>query len=151
MSYGMSDESQRNQDGTFKKGASGNPNGRPAKARELAYLAVTQEVCALEDWRAIVTKAKVDALAGEDGATRERGRRVLADYLIGRPKQTVSVEHDGDSIYEQYADLPDDELAALIAQTECADAAVGAGHPGVSPAAAAASVESGAAAEVRRT
>lgn len=121
----MSDSTERKTDGTFKDGHKG-IGGRPSKARELAYLAVAQEVCALNDWRAIVTRAKIDAIAGEDGATRERGRRFLADYLIGRPKQVVAVEHDGESVYEQYADLSDDELAELIAQAEQSDGGTGA-------------------------
>ena len=142
-------DEQRNAKGQFQKGWSGGPGRPKTDARAAVYLAVAQEVCTLEDWRGVVLKAKIDALTGEDGATRERGRRFLADYLIGRPKQVVAIEHDSDSVYEQYAELSDDELAALIVETERADAATGAGHSELPQSRAAGGIESGAAAAER--
>lgn len=114
--------SERNADGTYKKGASGNPGGRPSKARELAYLAVLREALTLDDWRAIVAQAKADALTtgfGEgEGATRDKARRFLAEYTIGKPAQTLHVERGDGGAFDEYDDLSDDELRAIIANEE---------------------------------
>lgn len=110
----MSEE--RNEKGQFKKGHIG-IGGRPPKAREVARLAVLDEVVKADDWRRICEVALQDATKGKDGQTREKGRRFIADYLVGRPQQTVRFRHDegGDSIY---ADLSDDELRAIVARAK---------------------------------
>lgn len=114
----------RTEKGQFAEGNKGGP-GRPAKAREAAYLAVLRETVSLEDWKEIVESAKADAKHGVDGKTRETGRRFIADYCIGKPKQSISVDRGGG--YNEFADLSDQELDAIIAE---ADTGPGAGNPG---------------------
>lgn len=126
----MADARYFNEKGKFKEGNPGGP-GRPPKARELAYLAVIQEVVTLQDWRSIISKAKRDALgirivatsAGQtieddptsDGTTREKGRRFIAEYIIGKPKQPVAISDD---LADLLGDLDAEQRAALIAECQ---------------------------------
>lgn len=119
--------SERNEKGQYEKGVTGNPNGRPPKAREAAYLAVLRETITIDDWKQVVLQAKTDALSGEDGKTREFGRRFLADYCIGKPQQSISIER-GSGINE-FADVSDAELDAIIAADD-AKRRAGEGDPG---------------------
>lgn len=114
----MSEKTGRNEKGQFADGHKGGP-GRPSKAREAAYLAVFTEEVTLDDWRDIVRTAKQDATTGEDGKTREFGRRFIADYAIGKPKQTLQLTPR--DVYNEYADVSDEELDAIIAAGEADD------------------------------
>lgn len=107
--------SDRDAQGKFQKGGPGGP-GRPAKARELAYLAVLREEVTLEDWRRVIQAAKADATNASplDGPTRDKARRFLADYLIGRPAQTIHLD-DEQSVYDAYDELSDEALEAIVA------------------------------------
>lgn len=58
----------RDENGRFRPGASGNPHGRPPKAREQAYLDTLKERLGLEAWAKIVDKAIKDAQGGDDKA-----------------------------------------------------------------------------------
>lgn len=104
---------QREANGYFQKGTSGNPAGRPTKARELAYLAVLKEVLTLEDWRKIVQLAVKDATRGK-AKVRAEARRFLAEYAIGKPPQTIRLQDDADP-FEKFNDLTDEELRAIVA------------------------------------
>lgn len=73
----------------FQKGQSGNPAGRPKKAREQRYYEITQSTVTFDDWREIVKRAVLDAKRGDTAA-----RKWLADYLIGAPEQNVSITAD---------------------------------------------------------
>jgi len=123
----MSDQT-RDEQGRFVKGSAGGP-GRYNKARELAYLAVFQEVAQLDDWRKIIAQAVRDATDPNDAKTRERGRRFLADYVIGRPKQIVQVEREP-SAFDELERYNDDELRALLAAAESRPDPGGAGGAG---------------------
>lgn len=103
-------------------------HGRPPRARELAALKVLTEEVGLDGWRAIVARAKLDALGlrksvrkgrGKNGiqteilvvdknsTPRSRGeaREWLGNYLMGKPDQHLFAHRDdGDS--ENGADLP---------------------------------------------
>lgn len=74
----MSDNgSGRDERGKFTVGNPGGP-GRPRRAIEREYtLAITAAVT-LDDWRAIVSRAKADAIGGDDKA-----RAWLTHFLIG--------------------------------------------------------------------
>jgi len=79
---------QRDTNGRFVKGHSGNPNGRANKSREERYYQITQETVTLQDWQDIVSTAKQQAKRGDAQA-----RKFLAEYLMGQPTQTV--QHTG--------------------------------------------------------
>jgi hypothetical protein len=76
----------RDDRGRFKKGVSGNPNGRPKKSREQRYMSITMTACTFSDWKAIVKRAVEDAKRGDSNA-----RKFLADYLVGPPVQKHAV------------------------------------------------------------
>jgi hypothetical protein len=100
-------------DGKFQKGWKGGP-GRPSRVKEAARLAIASEVVTDQDWRALVEKALDDAINGADGATRDRGRRFLADYLLGRPINRVALASDEPQDDKpDLSGLSDDELRAI--------------------------------------
>ena len=121
--------SDRTPQGQFAPGNPGGP-GRPPKARELAYLAVLREAVSLDDGAPVVARAKADAVSagyGEgEGATRDKARRFLADYLLGRPAQTLHLDRGDDDVSDQYDGYTADELHAIIA---AAESGAGAGDP----------------------
>lgn len=108
--------SERNEKGQFEKGNTGGP-GRPAKAREQAILQIGREVVTLERWREIFERAYKDAIEDEDGRTRDKARRFLAEYQIGKPAQIIKLHQSNDET-DEYADLSDDELRAIVAEAE---------------------------------
>ena len=67
----------RNEDGTFAVGNPGGP-GRPRRAIESDYLLAIAASVSLDDWKAIVLKARDDALGGDAAA-----RNWLAKHLVG--------------------------------------------------------------------
>jgi len=77
---------ERDNNGKFIKGVSGNPNGRPKKEREERCYEITLSAVTFDDWKAIVTKAKEQAKRGDAVA-----RKWLADYLIGPPAQKTEI------------------------------------------------------------
>lgn len=123
----MSDQTRDGQ-GRFVKGSAGGP-GRYNKARELAYLAVFQEIVQLDDWRKVIAQAVRDANDSLDSKTRERGRRFLADYVIGRPKQVVQVERE-QTPFDELDRYNDEELRAILAAAESRPDQGGAGGTG---------------------
>jgi hypothetical protein len=78
----------RDETGRFKKGMSGNPNGRPKKEREMQYMEIALNTVSFEQFKRIVQKAAEQAEAGDWQA-----RKWLGDYLIGQPVQKL--EHAG--------------------------------------------------------
>jgi len=88
--------------------------GRPPKARELARLAILAEIVNETEWRKVVQIALNDAIGGADGQTREKGRRFIADYLIGKPIERIALV-DERTPERDLSDLSDDELRALAA------------------------------------
>ena len=77
---------ERDENGRFVAGKSGNPNGRPPKEREERYLEITQNAVTFEVWKKIVTKAADQALRGDTQA-----RKWLSDYLLGPPIQKQEI------------------------------------------------------------
>ena len=115
---------ERDEKGHFKEGHRG-IGGRPAKAREQAILQIGREVVTLERWREIFEKAYNDAVKDEDGRTRDKARRFLAEYQIGKPAQTIRL-HSDDAGDDEYAGLSDDELRAIAEQAGSGDGQEGA-------------------------
>lgn len=105
----MSDE--RDTSGKFQTGHAGGP-GRPPRAREAARLEIINAVVTEDDWRRVCAVALADAIHADEGKDREKGRRFIADYLIGRPRQTINVTADPDAWADSYEDKTDDELRA---------------------------------------
>lgn len=83
----------RDEKGRFQKGATGNPNGRPPKEREVRFYEITLSSVTYEDWRAIVERAVADAKRGDTAA-----RKWLSDYLIGTPEQKLDVTTNGETL-----------------------------------------------------
>lgn len=108
--------SDRKADGTFAPGCQPGP-GRPAKARELAYLAIAREIVTLDKWRKILHKTVEDATACEDQVARNQARRFLAEYLIGKPAQSIRIRDDRDP-FEDFAHLSDEELEAIASSAD---------------------------------
>jgi len=109
----MNGNEERGEKGQFKTGWQGGP-GRPSKAREKARLAILAAVVTEDKWRAICEKAVDDALKDEDGRTRDKARRFVAEYLIGKPRQTIAIKNDDDSDDGDWGDLTDDDLRAIV-------------------------------------
>lgn len=128
----MNDE--RNDDGTFKPGHPGTSPGRPRRATEAARLSTLNDVVTEERWREICEKAYTDA-TGYDYQAREKGRRFIADYSIGRPRQTIQINTDGDDWAEEFAGYTDAELRAIEAGEiiEAPASGTGAGDPAPGP------------------
>lgn len=101
------DNKTRDEGGRFRSGASGNPHGRPPKAREQAYLDTLKERLSLEAWGQIVDEAIEAAKGGDDKA-----RTWLGDYAIGRPKQTIAISNQNGAD-DEFGQLSDEELHAI--------------------------------------
>lgn len=106
-------ENERGEKGHFAQGWKGGP-GRPSKAREKARLAILSAVVTEDKWKAICEKAVDDAISDEDGRTRDKARRFVAEYLIGKPRQTIALTKDDDAGADEYDDLTDDDLRDII-------------------------------------
>lgn len=82
----------RKADGTFAEGNTGGP-GRPRRAVERQYLAVTLDAVPLDLWRQIVDRAAQDALAGD-----AKARDWLTRYILGaepiKPSELAADEAD---------------------------------------------------------
>jgi hypothetical protein len=113
MMNGNEERSERGAHGHFAPGWKGGP-GRPSKAKEKARLAILAAVVTEDKWREICQVAVSDAISDEDGRTRDRARRFIAEYLIGKPRQTIALTKDDDAGAGDWGDITDDELRAII-------------------------------------
>ena len=80
---------ERDSKGRFKKGHSGNPDGR--KKAHRPYIEVMFESVDAVDWQEIIEQAIRQAKRGDKDA-----RKWLADYIMGLPKQKVAFEGSGE-------------------------------------------------------
>ena len=85
----------RTKKGTFKKGASGNPKGRPTKdfalvehIRSLGTAKIKNKKTMLE---AVVNKVYEEALGGNMTAVN-----FLADRILGKPNQSIGIKDTTD-------------------------------------------------------
>lgn len=119
----MSDEiehgpnANREWTGRFKPGNTVSRGiGRLPRATEQARLDTLRGVVTDEKWRKVCEQALRDALNQKNWRVRERGRRFIAEYLIGKPAQTVTVRAGApENPYSEYDDIPDDELRQIAA------------------------------------
>lgn len=92
--------------------------GRLPRATEQARLDTLRSVVTDEKWRKVCEQALRDALNLKNWRVRERGRRFIAEYLIGKPAQTVTVRAAApENPYSEYDDV-DDETLRQIAGTD---------------------------------
>lgn len=106
----------REGNGRFAKGVSGNPRGRAPRAVERKYLEILKSICTPDEWRAVCMAALVDAKAGDAVA-----RKWISDYLIGPQKQTTEVTGaDGGALQTEiiikYADNRTAGVAAVASK-----------------------------------
>ena len=85
----------RDDKGRFVKGESGNPKGRAKREVELDYVHVLYSTVTLSDWRAIIEKAKGQALKGDAQA-----RKWLSDYIMGLPVQRMEHGNTDDKPFQ---------------------------------------------------
>jgi len=71
---------------TGNQAAKGNKGGRPKRATEEAYLRAFSEACPTDKWLQVLDKTVKEALSGEAWAVR-----FLADYLAGKPPETLDL------------------------------------------------------------
>jgi hypothetical protein len=76
----------RDENGRFAKGSSGNPNGRAPKGREERYYEILMSAVTFDVWEQIVKKAAEQAKKGDAMA-----RKWLADYIVGSPIQRQEI------------------------------------------------------------
>lgn len=74
----------------------------------------------MDDWRKVCERALNDAITGEDYNAREKGRRFIADYLIGKPRQTIQINTTQEAD-DPYAHLSDEELVAIASGDAAAE------------------------------
>ena len=79
---------ERQTNGRFAKGHPGGP-GRPRRSTEENYLEALSENVTLKDWTEVVTRALVDAKAGDS-----RARDWLSRYLISERISRLDVRFD---------------------------------------------------------
>ncbi len=120
--------SERNSNGTFKKGSSGNPNGRPRKQvppdppdteQASENIDLVRAAISSRDWLVIFARARQDAISGDDSACRDRARRFLADYLLGRPDRAsgragANTARPPAGLFEEYAGLSTQDLRSVL-------------------------------------
>lgn len=96
---------EREKDGKFKPGVSGNPNGRPRKEREERFYEIAVSAVTFEDWKQIVKKAAEQAKRGDAVA-----RKWLGDNLMGVPVQRIaSTDSEGNDIQFVEVTVPKDD------------------------------------------
>jgi len=109
----------------FQKGNNANPNGRPPKEREAAYLLIMKEIVTAQEWRNLCVDAYLGArgikVKYKDGkpdgyeddpqatpGTKLANKRFFADYLIGKPIERMIVAEDkGGEIKEMIDEIAD--------------------------------------------
>jgi len=84
----------RKADGTFEKGASGNPNGRPKSNAELAEAARAFTLEALD------VVLEVMRSKSESGTTRLRAAEMLLARGWGEPTKPIAIGGEGDGKLE---------------------------------------------------
>jgi hypothetical protein len=127
--------------GRFKAGNSVK-GGRLPRATEAQRLDTLRSVVTDEKWRKVCEQALRDALNLKNWRVRDKGRRFIAEYLIGKPAQTITVKAGApENPYSEYDDIPDDELRQIAAAdggqgdsgnpsvATSSDSAAGAGTP----------------------
>lgn len=83
---------ERDDKGRFVKGNKASP-GRLPKEREERYYEILLSTVTFEEFKAIVNRAKVQAMKGDAVA-----RKWLSDYLVGAAQQKLDVTTNGESV-----------------------------------------------------
>ncbi len=92
----------RDANGRFVKGSTGNPLGRSPREREERYYQIMMTTVTFENWKRIIEKAVQQAEKGDAQA-----RKWLSDYLIGTAQQSLDITSGGDKIVITVKDVQD--------------------------------------------
>jgi len=84
---------ERDNNGRWIKGSTGNPTGRSPRQREERYYQIMMTVVTFADWERIIAKAVEQAKHGDAQA-----RKWLSDYIVGTPDQKLDVTSGGKEI-----------------------------------------------------
>lgn len=85
---------ERDENGRFVKGSTGNPSGRAPREREERYYKILMQSVTFADWERIIQKAVDQAKRGDQVA-----RKWLSDYLIGPPVERKEISGaDGNAL-----------------------------------------------------
>ena len=101
-------KTDRNRDGRFKKGQSGNPGGRPKIFTEVKQAAREHTEAAIAALVGVVNNEEATA------AARVAAANAILDRGWGKPESHTNVAHHNKPLRE----LTDDELYAIIAEGE---------------------------------
>jgi hypothetical protein len=90
---------KRKANGQFAPGHSGNPNGRPKKAREERYLEIIKQSVTFKDFRDII---KMLVQKSKDGDLT--AARLLLEYTVGKPEQGIDIKSAGQPLFRVIQD-----------------------------------------------
>jgi len=85
----------RDENGRFAKGSTGNPRGRAPREREERYYEILMSAVTFDVWEQIVKKAAEQAKKGDAMA-----RKWLADYIVGSPIQRQEITGKDGNVIE---------------------------------------------------
>ncbi len=91
----------------------------PPRTRIRAFVAVARQTVSLDAWREVIARATRDAIGAADERVCHAARVFLRDTLLGKPPAGLPFDDEQDAdAFDEYADLTDDELRAILKETE---------------------------------
>ena len=99
--------SKRKANGTYAKGVSGNPKGRPTARTERRYLDILISSCTEDDWAEIAEVAVEDAKDGDMHARKWLSDRIMGPVANRNVNMNVPMEMLSDAQLERIANGED--------------------------------------------
>lgn len=85
----------KNRMGRFKKGQSGNPNGRPKKSAEADLIALIERAGRVVTGNEEPLQALWEKVWDQSQNGCNKSQRMIADYAYGKPKQRIEADVNG--------------------------------------------------------